>query len=313
MKINQQKIAPYLFLSPFLILFIIFGLFPILYTLAIAFFKWRNMGPEDFVLFQNFTRFFKPKNPDKFFFISLTNTFTFILFGSISQHFFAVPLALLLNNKRLKGRNIFKTIYFLPIITGAVSITMIFSILFSYQYGLLNYLLKLFGFEALKWRESAIGIKISVSIMQYWRYLGFYIIMYLAGLQAIPAQLYESAKIDGAGTVRQFTSITLPMLVPIIFFGISLSIIFGIQLFVDPYFLSGGYPRMGGPENSGFTSVFHIMLLGFKMSRFGRASAVTWLMFVAIWILILVNKIITDNFDYTKDKGQKIPIYIKKL
>ncbi len=305
MKLNQQKIAPYVFLSPFFLLFMVFGIFPIGYSVVISLFKWRNIGPEEFVLFKNFTRFFKAKSPDLLFIKSLVNTLIFLLFGSITQHFFAIPLAMLLNNRTIRGKDFFKTTYFLPFITNAVSVTMIFGMLYDFNYGWLNYLLKTFGFEAFKWKQSAVGIKVSVSILLNWRFIGYYTVIYLAGLQAIPNELYESAKIDGATIVRQHLSITLPMLVPMIFFAMSLTLIFGMQLFAEPFALTGGYAGLGGIGNSGMTSTFLVMLLGFKMSRFGRASAVAWLMFMVILVFTLINKIVTDKFDYTKEKPIK--------
>jgi len=301
MKINQQKIAPYVFLSPFLLLFLVFGIYPIFYSFYISFFKWGAGGPQKFVGLDNFLRFLQR---DPFFWKSLKNSLILLFWGSLIQHVVAIPLAILLNRTYIKGREFFKTAYFIPYITNSVTVALVFGSLFNKDFGWLNYLLGFAGIDKIAWIRNPLALKASISIILNWRFIGYYTLIYLAGLQTIPKELYESAKIDGASKMQQSLKITLPLLVPIMFFCISISIIFGMQLFAEPFMLTGGYSQMGGAANSGLTTFLYMMTLGFKMQRFGRASAVSWLMFVVIIILTLFYKVIIDRFDYTKEKNK---------
>lgn len=287
---KQQKLAPYFFISPFFILFMIFGLYPILYSIFISFFKWTVSGAQDFVGLRNYRVLL---TTDPFFFKSLGNTVWLLIFGSLLQHLFAIPLAILLNNGRgaLKGRDFFKTAFFLPYITSTVSVTLIFAQLFDLNYGWLNYVwVNLFHQERVNWLTNPDTIKTALAIMLNWRFIGWNTIIYLAGLQSIPQGLYEAAEIDGAGGVKKHWYVTIPQLLPIIFFAVTMSIIGGMQVFDEPYVLLGGYEQMGGNDNSGLTSAFYLMFTGFKASRFGKGSAVAWLLFFIIFIMTIINR-----------------------
>jgi ABC-type sugar transport system permease subunit len=294
---KQEKIAPYIFVSPFFILFLIFALYPILYSVYISFFKWTVSGPQGFVGLTNYKNLL---TIDPFFFKSLSNTVWLLIFGSLLQHLFAIPLAILLNNGRdaLKGRDFFKTTFFLPYITSTVSVTLIFAQLFDMNYGWLNYIwVNLFNQEAVNWLQNPDTIKSSLAIMLNWRFIGWNTIIYLAGLQAIPHSLYEAADIDGAGPIAKHWFITLPQLIPIIFFAVTMSIIGGMQVFDEPFVLLGGYEQMGGNMNSGLTSAFYLMFTGFKASRFGKGSAIAWLLFFIIFIMTVINRKITKALE----------------
>ncbi len=133
--------------------------------------------------------------------------------------------------------------------------------------------------------------------MLNWRFIGWNTIIYLAGLQAIPHSLYEAADIDGAGPIAKHWFITLPQLIPIIFFAVTMSIIGGMQVFDEPFVLLGGYEQMGGNMNSGLTSAFYLMFTGFKASRFGKGSAIAWLLFFIIFIMTVINRKITKALE----------------
>lgn len=295
MKINQKKIAPYAFISPFIILFIIFGLYPIGYSIYISFFKWKLCGPVAFIGLANYKKLL---TTDPFFFRTIKNTVILLFTGSLLQHFFAIPLAIMLNNKLLKGRNLFKAAYFLPYITSTVAVTLIFSQLFDTNFGWLNFIIKdIFGSEKVLWLTDPTAIKASLSIILNWKYIGWNTIIYLAGLQAIPSELYEAAIVDGATKLQQHFKITLPLLLPIIFFAVTLSIIGGMQIFDEPYVLLGGYDMMGGPRNSGLTAAFYLLYTAFRAARLGRGSAIAWLLFFIILIMTLINKYITRKLE----------------
>jgi ABC-type sugar transport system permease subunit len=222
------------------------------------------------------------------------------------QHVIAVPLASLLNDKFIKGREIFKTAYFSPYITSAVSIAIIFSYVFDTHYGFLNQFLKFFGFfkllniENIMWLDNRHLIKPVIAMVLNWRYIGFNTVIYLAGLQAIPGDYYEAAKIDGANSFQMLTNITIPLLLPIIFLAVTLSIIGGWQLFDEPYNLTGGYQLMGRSGNAGFTSAFYIMWLLQRAGRLGKGSAVTWYLFIIIIAMTVLNRFITDHLQGEK-------------
>jgi cellobiose transport system permease protein len=293
MLLQQQKIAPYIFISPFFILFLIFGLFPIAYSITMSLFKWTISGPQEF---RGLSNYIKLLTTDPFFKRSLWTTFILLIFGSMLQHIFAIPLAIFLNNNRVKGRNFFKILYFLPFITSTVVISLIFSQLYDHNYGWLNYIItELMGLEKVKWLQDPVAIKTSIAIMVNWRFIGWNTVIYMAGLQSIDKQLYEAAEIDGATGFQKHLKVTLPLLLPIIFFAVSMSIIGGMQLFEEPFVLMRGYEQMGGSQNSGLTSAYYLLATGFNFNRFGKASAMAWILFVIIIGMTWGNKKITDK------------------
>jgi len=301
MKLNSTKMTPYLYILPFFILFLIFGVYPIGYSAYISFFKWGNTGAVDFVGLRNYSRFFGEER-DPLFWISLKNTLILLVTGSLLQHFISLPLAIFLNRQFVRGRDFFKTVYFLPYITSAVSVAIIFQQLYNPTgSGPLNFIVNSIGFESVQWLRDPVAIKASISIILNWRFIGYYTIIYMAGLQGIPSELYEAARIDGASEVSQHLRVTVPLMIPIIFFSVSMSLIFGMQLFAEPYMLCGDYRQFGGVQNSGLTLTLLLMTLGFRMARFGRAAAVSWLMFFVILTLTFTNKYISDKLDYTKE------------
>lgn len=293
MKRNPQKIAPYLFISPFFILFLVFGLFPIGYSFTMSLFKWTVAGPQEFRGIENYVKLL---TTDPFFLRSLWTTFLLLVFGSFLQHIFAIPLAIILNDAKLKGRNFFKVVFFLPYITSTVVIALIFSQLYDTNYGWLNYILvNWFHMDPVKWVQDTAAIRASIAIMVNWRFIGWNTVIYLAGLQSIDQQLYEAARIDGASSWQMHTRITIPMLLPIIFFAMSMSIIGGMQLFEEPFVLMRGYEFMGGAQNAGLTSAYYLLTTAFHFNRFGKASAMAWLLFVIIILMTWLNKVITDK------------------
>jgi len=290
---TPKKIAPYLFISPFIILFAVFGLFPILYSITISFFKWTVSGPQEFRGFQNYISLL---TSDPFFKGSLRTTFLLLVFGSLTQHVFAIPLAIILNNQAVKGRSFLKVLYFLPYITSTVVIALVFNQLYEQNYGWLNYILSNWlNLPKVNWVKDPKAIIASISIMVNWRFIGWNTIIYLAGLQSIDKVLYEAADIDGAVGFRKHWHITIPLLLPIIFFAVTLSIIGGMQLFEEPFVLMRGYEQMGGPSNAGLTSAYYLLATGFHFNRFGKASAIAWILFVIILLMTWLNKVITDR------------------
>lgn len=282
-------------MAPFVVLFLVFGLYPIGYSIVISLFKWTVNGNQGFVGLENYTRLV---TSDPFFFRALGTTIWLMVFGSFLQHLFAIPLAIGLNNRRVKGRFLFRSAYFVPYITSSVSIAIIFSRLFDERFGWLNFLLEgTLGLPPIDWLGDAAMIPVSLAIVLNWRFIGWNTVIYFAGLQNIPGELYEAAAIDGASAWQQHMRITLPLLMPVIFFTMTMSIIGGMQVFEEPFLLTGGYKALGGPENAGLTSALYLMYTGFRASRYGRGSAMAWVLFALIALLTAVNRIVVRRLE----------------
>ena len=243
--------TPYVLLLPFVLLFCIFGLFPLLFSLYLAFQTWEptsGLGAMEFVGLGNFAFALQ----DEWFWKSLRNTAWLAVASGVPQHLVAIPLAVFIHTSFKGLRNAVVGAYFLPYITSTVAIAIMFSSLFSTDFGLVNVGLGgLFGMQPIDWLGRPENIKPAIAMIVFWRYLGFNVVLYLAALQTIPKDLYEAATMDGAGRLQQFFFITLPSLKPMIFFGVTLSVIGGLQLFEEPFILTGG---RGGSDQSGMTT-----------------------------------------------------------
>lgn len=286
-----QTWAPYVFVSPFLILFLVFGLFPLLFSLYLAFHTWE---PTDGLASMNFVGWgnFAFAIEDEWFWKSLWNTAWLALASGVPQHLVAIPLAYFIHSVFKRSRNAVVGAYFLPYITSTVAIAIMFSSLLSTDYGLINAGLNLLKevpllgawlpAEPIDWMGHPENVKPAVSMIVFWRYVGFNVVLYLAALQTIPKDLYEAATMDGAGRLQQFWFITLPSIKPMIYFGVTLSVIGGLQLFEEPFILTGG---KGGPDQAGMTSAMYLYGLAFDFNDFGAASAMSWMLFVVVVVL----------------------------
>jgi multiple sugar transport system permease protein len=274
--------APYAFISPFLLLFAVFGVFPLLFSLHLAFQSWEptsGLDAMDFVGLDNFAFALQ----DEWFWKSLKNTLWLAVVSGAPQHLVAIPLAVFVHNSFKRLRDGVVGAYFLPYITSTVAIAIMFSSLFSKDFGLVNAALaSAFGMEHVDWLGRAENIKPAIAFIVFWRYLGFNVVLYLAALQTIPRDLYEAATMDGAGRWQQFWHITLPNLKPMIFFGVTLSVIGGLQLFEEPFILTGG---RGGADQAGMTSAVYLYRMAFDFNDFGGASAMSWLLFAVVAVL----------------------------
>jgi multiple sugar transport system permease protein len=274
--------APYAFISPFLLLFAVFGVFPLLFSLHLAFQSWEptsGLDAMEFVGWDNFAFALQ----DEWFWKSLKNTLWLAVGSGAPQHLVAIPLAVFIHNSFKHLRDGVVGAYFLPYITSTVAIAIMFSSLFSKDFGLINAALAgAFGIEHVDWLGRAENIKPAIAFVVFWRYLGFNVVLYLAALQTIPRDLYEAATMDGAGRWQQFWHLTLPNLKPMIFFGVTLSVIGGLQLFEEPFILTGG---RGGAEQSGMTSAVYLYRMAFDFNDFGGASAMSWLLFAVVAVL----------------------------
>lgn len=283
MKGFRAYLAPYLMISPFYILFIVFGLFPILFSLYLAFHAWDGLGPMEYVGLRNF-RNLLTDDPD--FWKSVGNTFVIWFLSTVPQLFLALVVAFLLNAAFVRFKDFYRAVYFLPNITSIVAVAIIFGSFFGSQFGLINGVLQALGLPRIEWINDPFWVKVAVSLMVIWRWTGYNAIIYLAGLQSIPHDLYEAATIDGASRKQQFFGITLPLLRPIILFTVILSTIGGMQLFTEPLILVG---NTGGSTKGGLTLVLYLYNQAFGNQLFGYASAIAWMLFLIIGIFSFLN------------------------
>ena len=283
--------APYVFISPFLVLFLVFGVFPLAFSLYLAFQSWEptsGLAAMKFVGWGNFVFALQ----DDWFWKSLKNTGWLALASGVPQHLVAIPLACFIHSSFKGLRNVVVGAYFVPYITSTVAIAILFSSLLSTDYGLVNLALKALGqlpglaavipAHPIDWLNDPDRIKPAISMLVFWRYVGFNVVLYLAALQTIPADIYEAATMDGAGRLQQFLYITLPGLRPMIFFGVTLSVIGGLQLFEEPFILTGG---RGGSDQAGMTTAMYLYREAFDFNDFGAASAMSWLLFLVVALL----------------------------
>src|SRR5690349_15444042 len=210
---------PYLFISPFYILFLIFGVYPILFSLYLSFTEWKGLGPIKFVGLKNFELLFK----DKVFWQSMTNgVFLFVLYVPIMT-FMALVLAVILNSKRVRGFRFFRTLLFIPYIMNIVAAGFTFRLMLNQKYGLVNVMLGIFHIAPVPWLESIWGGRISLCMLVIWAWLGYNMVIMLAGLQTNPSELTEAALFVGASPTQAFFFVTIPLKRPVILFSVVLS------------------------------------------------------------------------------------------
>jgi multiple sugar transport system permease protein len=277
--------APYVFISPFLVLFAVFGVFPLLFSLWLAFQSWEptsGLGAMQFVGLDNFAFALQ----DEWFWKSISNTLWLAVASGVPQHVVALALAVFLNSLVGRWRDIGSGLYFLPYITSTVAIAIMFSSLFSTDFGLVNATLALLGVPPVEWLTRPEHIKPAIAVIVFWRYLGFNVVLYLAALQTIPRDLYEAARLDGATRWQQFRFVTLPGLRSMMFFGVTLSVIGGLQLFEEPFILTGG---KGGADQSAMTAAVYLYRMAFDFNDFGGASAMSWLLFALVVVLTVLT------------------------
>ncbi len=278
----SRKAAPYIFLIPFVLLFIVFRAWPVIYAVKLSFYDFKGLGREVYVGASNYARF--SQEPE--FYKALFNTTYYTGAHLLTLIPIPILLAVLLNSRRTKGSNIYRTCLFLPVLTSLVVVGAVFQIILSERGGLLNGVLGLFGFSGRRWLEEE-NFSIPVLVMlATWRWTGINIVYFLSGLAAIPGELYESASIDGASRQQQFFHITLPLLKPVILFVLILSIIGGYQLFVEVYTL---WYFGQSPGDSALTIVLLLYRNAFKYFKMGYASAIGVALTAIIFLLSVLQ------------------------
>ncbi len=275
---------PYLFVSPFYLFFIAFGLYPVLFSMYLSLTEWKGLGPLKFIGLKNFAILLE----DRVFWQSMENgVILFFLYVPLMT-LLALVLAVILNSKRVRGFRFFRTLIFMPYITNMVAAGFTFQILLNQKYGLLNYALGLFGVQPVPWLESIWGARVSLCLLVVWAWLGYNMVIMLAGLQTVPSELNEAAMIDGASPVQAFFLITIPLLRPVILFSVILSTIGSFNLFAEGFALFST-TQGRGPMNATVTPLISIYQQSFGNFKFGYASALSYVYFAFIFLLTLLQ------------------------
>ncbi|GEN56201.1 cytochrome c biogenesis protein [Halolactibacillus alkaliphilus] len=291
---KKDSLYGYAFISPFFILFSIFGLFPIIFSFYLSFQRWNGLGEMEFVGLRNFELVLA----DPFFWKAMYNTFVIALMSTLPQLIIAFLLAFALNSTYVKMKGFFRVSFFLPNVTSIVAVAVVFGTLFTNSStGLVNSFIGLFGFEPVNWGTSEWGVKWAISAMIFWRWVGYNTIIYLAGLQSISQDLYEAAKIDGASVRQQIMHITIPMMKPVIIFTVFISTIGSLQLFTEPLVFIGTTLR-----EEGVTVVLYLYREAFSNNAFGTASATAVILFFVIIVMSVTNLLIANRLGNSRKK-----------
>ena len=279
--------SPYLYIAPFFLLFGVFGLYPLGYTFWVSLHDWDLLGSDHpFVGMENYTKLMA----DADFWHAVVNTLGIFVISTVPQLLAALWLANLLN-RQLRARTLFRMTVLVPNVTSTAAVAIVFGVLFGREFGMVNWLLDLVGVDPVGWKSDRFASWVAISAMVDWRWTGYNALIFLAAMQAIPRDLYESAAIDGANRVRQFWSITVPLLKPTIIFTVIISTLGGLQLFTEPrLFHSGTNPIRGGPMRESQTVTMYMFENAFAPHyNFGYGSAVAWLLFALIAVVAAIN------------------------
>ena len=286
-KAIKRNPYPYLFISPYIILFLVFQLIPVIWTVQISFNEWNGLGSMKNVGLDNYSLMFK----DYMFVDSIRNTLYYWVFSAIGVIVFSIAIASLLNSESLRMKPFFKTTTFLPYVCASVAMGLIFGMLFEENAGLINEIIVSLGGQRIPWLTSSQSAKIPVVILHIWRLTPWYTMIVLSGLLNIPEEYYEAAHIDGANGAQQFLRITLPMLSNILFFCFVTITVDSWKIFNEPYVLAGP----GSSNMSLFQLMYRTAFSTFKM---GYASA------IGVILIIILLAISLAQFTIRRRQGE---------
>jgi multiple sugar transport system permease protein len=286
--IDREHVSAWLYLAPALILLSLFVFYPTMRLICDSFYQWDGMGPRTFVGLQNYSQLIT----DEEFWQTVKNSFVFII-GSVPAGMAISLVMALLIQKHLIGQDVFRTIFFTPVVTSLVAAGLVFVWLFNHDFGVLNLMLAKFGYEKVPWLVDDKFAMLSVILMTFWKDAGYNMILFLAGLNNISESYYEAARIDGAGNWQMFWKITWPLLMPTTFFILVVRIIFSFRTFEQIYAMT-----KGGPVGSTTVFVYYIYEKAFKYFEMGYASA------AAIALLLIVLVLTFIQFKLLKNEKQ---------
>lgn len=285
---GRRALPLYLALAPYFLLFLTFSAIPIGFTMYLAFTNWRGIGSYDLIGLENFQYLIA----DPLFWKSFTNTLILWAMSTIPCLTLATIVALMLNST-VRFSTTYRVAYLVPNITSMVAMGILFGSIFSSNFGIANALLNVIGLDSIRWLQTEWGIKVAIASLTTWSFVGYNALIILAGLQSIDKQVYEAAQLDGAGPVRTFFSITLPMLRPIVLFITIMSTIGSLQSFTESQVMTssqaGSAAAAGGVGNSGLTMVMYFYAVAFQENRYGYGATIAWGVMVFVILFSIIN------------------------
>jgi cellobiose transport system permease protein len=295
----DAQVAPYAYISPFFVLFALVGLFPLVYTFWVSVHDWNLIGGKGaFVGLDNYAQALGQEN----FWTGARNTVSIFLLSGVTQTVAAIALAAVLN-QNIRARTFWRMGVLLPFVIAPVAVGVIFSKMFADQSGLINSLLTSVGLPAVGWHSDVFASHVAIATMVNFRWTGYVTLIFLAAMQAIPTELYEAAVLDGASRVRQFFSVTVPMLRPTIIFVVITATIGGLQIFDEPRVFD--QQGLGGADRQWMTMTMYLYELGWGPQKsFGRAAAVSWLLFLFIIVIGVLNYLATRRIASSSSGGK---------
>lgn len=276
----KEQIEAYSFLAPGLIIMLGFLIFPVIYLIYISFFNWRGLGAKEFVFLDNYKMMLK--NPE--FWKVFKNTIIYLLGVVPTTMVFSLITAVLLNSK-IRFRSVYRTSIFSPTAISFVATGLIWVWLFNADYGFVNRILSFLGVSPIDWLRDTHWAMVAVIVATVWARVGYFMVIYLAGLQTIPEDYYEAAEIDGATSLQKFLKITLPLLKPTHVLVIVMLTIFSFRDFDQIYTMTGG-----GPLMSTTTLAYYIYLLSFERFRFSQGATVAVLLLILVLMVQYVQR-----------------------
>jgi multiple sugar transport system permease protein len=277
---RREELTAWLFITPAILGILIFQLYPTLFSFYISFTRWNLLTPPQWSGLENYIELF---TTDRFFFNTMRNTATYALWTVIAGLVIGLLFAVLLNQE-IKGKYIYRAIYFVPVVAPTVAVALLWQWLYEPNFGIINGLLRLIGIHGPNWLGNTVWAMRSVIFEAVWAGLGFSILIFLAGLQGIPQEYYEAAEIDGANALQSFYYITAPLLSPTTFFLLVTGVIGAFQVFDIPFVMTGG-----GPANATQMVIMYLYNNAFVIQKMGLAAAVAFIVFVVIILLTVVN------------------------
>lgn len=287
---HEHRVA-FLFVLLPVVGFILFSAIPLVYSVYAAFTDWNGLGQMNFIGLENFQKLFK----DEYFYKTLYNTIYLML---------GIPVGLILSfllasalSRGIKGTTIFRTIYYIPVISSLAAISILWQWAYNGDFGLVNQVLSLVGIKGPNWLQNVNTVKPAIIIMSVWKGLGYSMLLYLAAIQSVPKTFYEAAELDGASSFQRFRNITWPMVKPVTFFLVVTNIIGGSQLFTEVNIMT----PTGGPKYSSATVVWYLWQKAFKNWQMGYASSMALILALLVFIITAFQFYINNRNSYTLD------------
>lgn len=288
--VHEHRVA-FLFVLLPVIGFVLFSAIPLLYSTYAAFTDWNGLGQMNFVGLDNFRKLFK----DEYFYKTMFNT-VYLMLG--------IPIGLLLSfllasalSRGIKGTTIFRTIYYIPVISSLAAISILWQWAYNGDFGLVNQVLALIGIKGPNWLQNADTVKPAIIIMTVWKGLGYSMLLYLAAIQSVPKTFYEAAELDGASSFQRFRNITWPMVKPVTFFLVVTNIIGGSQIFTEVNIMT----PTGGPKYSSATVVWYLWQKAFKNWQMGYASSMALILALLVFAITAFQFYMNSRNSYTLD------------